>query len=178
MKLTKSTSYPNRIIALIDTEDVVEVRNVSIVKTDKGEIKAFAPSIPFTTANGEKKYDKIVVFKDHKAADEAAAKLYESKDFHPFQTPIAIKGGEKVGTATLKARVSLKVTVLPETEDKSATLIVPSRKYNDKDGNPKSVCYVWPFTKTGDELKDEIADLMSQIIAEAQPAEQGSSEEN
>ena len=175
MKIENATKFENgNISALLDTEGLVGVSNVSIVRTEDGQIKAYPPTRPYTTKDGSKAYDKIVFFKSFEEADAEAARMVEEQDakFYAFSNPVKIKGGEKIGIATLQAHVALKVSVLPATEDKPARLIIPTREYTKKGETEKRTgYYVWPFTNQGDELKAEIAAMTEQIIAEAKPYE-------
>lgn len=178
MKIENATKYENgNITALLDTEGLVGVNNVTIVRAEDGSIKAYPPTRPYTAKNGTKGYEKIVFFKNFEEADAEAARMVEEQDdkFYPFREPMQIKGGQKLGLATLQAHIALKVSVLPATADKAARLIIPTREYNKKleDGKTerKTGYYVWPFTQQGDELKTEIAALTEQIIAEAKPYE-------
>lgn len=174
MKIESAIKFEKKISAMLDTEGLVEVHNVSIVRTDDGEIKAYPPNREYTTKNGAKGYEKIVFFKDFSAADAEAARMVNEKDekFYAFSKPVDIKGGQKLGIATLKAHVALKVSVLSATEEKAARLLIPSREYTKKGEDEKRTAYfVWPFSNQGEELKAEIAALTDQIIAEAKPYE-------
>lgn len=174
MKIESATKFEKKISAMLDTEGLVEVHNVSIVRTENGEIKAYPPTREYPTKDGGKGYEKIVFFKDFEAADAEAARMVNEKDekFYEFNKPIDIKGGQKLGIATMKAHVKLKVSVLPATEEKAARLIIPSREYAKKGETEKKTAYfVWPFANQGEKLKEEIAALIEQITAEAKPYE-------
>lgn len=180
MKLVSATKFDQKTVALIDTEIAVDVHNVSIIKTEDGTIKAMPPFRAYKAKDDTTKFDRVVTFKSGDEVNNLVATMLEgdSKKIYLFDKPSQTKNGEKIGLATVSARVVLKVDVFHATKEKPARLVLPFREY-EQDGKKRRANYVWPFTTTGDELKAEINALTEEILSQAKPYEpKAGAEEN
>ena len=166
LNIVSATKFEKSVSAIVEVKDA-SIRSCSLVRTNEGEIKVFAPTVPYTKKDGTKGYDRIIVFKDLDAANKQAAELLENQDtaVKLFDTPTKTNIGDRIGYVTIKADCNLHVTVMLPTEDKEAALILPSRiAKNGDDDKGKKIYYVWPFATTGDELKAEIKELTDKIL--------------
>lgn len=150
------------------------VKDVSVIVNDNSETLAYPPQERYETtdANGEKvvKYSKVVVFKDAKAMNEAADALLKNPtdDIYLLPTPKDIKGGKRVGVATLVGDVTLRVTVLVNEDKKS--LVLPGRQY-EAEGQKRKALFVKLFDSNDDAAKADREALVEEIIANAKPYE-------
>ena len=154
-----------------------KVKSVSVIVKDDGETVAYPPQERYTVKgdNGDvTKYRKVVVFKDAKAMNAAADALVKNptEDIHLLQTPYDIKGGKRIGFATLTGDVTLNVTVVVD-KDGKRSLFIPGEKYTNNEGKDAFSVYVRPISgESKEEYDAEKEALIDAIIAVAKPYEQ------
>jgi hypothetical protein len=154
-----------------------KVKNVSVVMKDDGEVVAYPPQEKYTAkVDGQDvvKYNRVVVFRDAKAMNAAADALVKNptSDIRLLQTPFDIKGGKRLGYATLTGDVTLNVIVMVY-KDGTKNLYIPREKYQDQEGKDQAVIFVKPISgETDEEYKAEKEALIDAILAVATPAEQ------
>lgn len=154
-----------------------KVKNVSVVMKDDGEVVAYPPQEKYTAkVDGQDvvKYNRVVVFRDAKAMNAAADALVKNptSDIRLLPTPFDIKGGKRLGYATLTGDVTLNVVVMAY-KDGTKNLFIPREKYKDGDGNDQTIIFVKPISgETNEEYTAEKEALIDAIIAVATPAEE------
>ena len=114
---------------LVKIEDAT-VPGCSVIVKDDGSLIVYAPTKPYPGKDGKTKYNRIITFSDPASMSQQVQTMLEtnSENFTRFQTPVPIKGGERIGTATVTGTIVLKCTYLPENAEKPAKVLFPGRE--------------------------------------------------
>jgi hypothetical protein len=169
LTIKNATIYDNGTMTALIGVSNAKVADNTVIKKDDGSVLALPPQEQYEK-DGVKKYARVLTYANGEAMSAAAAALLDAPtdDIFLYAEPFAVNGGSKVGIATLTGDVTLKVTVIKK-EDGTYSLVLPGRKYTNKEGKTRTAYFVWPFDTKGDELKAEIDALVADIVAQAKP---------